>query len=64
MTSNGSKVIFALNQNGMVIQCERELPMTIDLSPELEKFVQQQVQTGRFASPSAAVNAAVEWMQR
>jgi putative addiction module CopG family antidote len=36
--------------------------MTIELSPELEQLVEEQVKAGRFASTSAAVNAAVELM--
>jgi putative addiction module CopG family antidote len=36
--------------------------MTIELAPELEELIKQQVKTGVYASPSAAVNAAVARM--
>jgi len=36
--------------------------MTIELSPEPEQLVEEQVKAGRFTSPSAAVNEAVELM--
>jgi antitoxin ParD1/3/4 len=36
--------------------------MTIELSPDLAEFVEEQVKTGLYASPSEAVNAAVARM--
>ena len=36
--------------------------MTIELAPELEQLVEEQVKAGVYPSPSAAVNAAVARM--
>ena len=36
--------------------------MTIELAPDLAEFVEEQVKTGLYASPSEAVNAAVARM--
>jgi putative addiction module CopG family antidote len=36
--------------------------MTIELSPDLADFIEEQVKTGIYESPSAAVNAAVARM--
>lgn len=37
--------------------------MNVQITPELAKFIDEQVNAGRFASPDEAVNAAVERMR-
>jgi len=38
--------------------------MAIEMSPELEKFVEQEVTSGHFESPSSVIEHALRLMQR
>src|SRR5687768_7817157 len=41
------------------VRSGRLSPVNVSLDPELAKFIEAQVRVGRYASPDAAVNAAV-----